>query len=77
MSIPASIKEAMSRDGQARGDHMVLAYGMMAKASAASGDEDERLMADVYNCASRCIANETAMFDRLSAAVVAHFGEAV
>lgn len=66
-ALIARLEAAMSREGKPRGDHMVEAFAMMSKASAASDDEFERLMADVYDTASRCIANETAMFSDLVA----------
>lgn len=72
-ALIARLEAAMSREGKPRGDHMVEAFAMMSKASAASDDEFERPMADVYDTASRCIANETAMFD----AVVAVASEAI
>lgn len=68
-ALIARLEAAVSRDGKPRGDHMVEAFAMMSKASAASTDEFERPMADVYDTASRCIANETAMFEGLAAIV--------
>lgn len=60
------IEAAMSREGKPRGDHMVEGYAMMAKAARAATKKVDRLMSDVYDCASRCIANETAMFEGLA-----------
>lgn len=65
----ARAKAAMSRDGKPRGDHMIEVFAMMAKAAKASGDEEQEALADIYDLASRCIANETAMFDGLVAVV--------
>lgn len=63
----ARLEAAMSRDGKPRGDHMVEAFSMMSKASVSSSDEFEKPMASVYDTASRCIQNETAMFEGLAA----------
>ncbi|QBX37245.1 hypothetical protein E4M02_02470 [Brevundimonas sp. S30B] len=60
---------ALSREGKPRGDHMIEAYAMMAKVAESSGDEDQVALASVFDCASRSIAAETAMFDGLKAAV--------
>lgn len=61
------LEAAMSRDGKPRGDHMIGAYAALAVSALESGDEDQAELASVYDAASRCIANETAMFDALSA----------
>jgi hypothetical protein len=67
--LTARAKAAMSRDGKPRGDHMIEVFAMMAKAAKAPGDEEQEALADIYDLASRCIANETAMFDGLVAVV--------
>lgn len=59
------IAVAMSRDGKPRGDHMIEAYAMTSKAAAASSTRKDQQMEGVYDCASRCIANETAMYQGL------------
>lgn len=59
------VEVAMSRDGKLRGDHMIEAYAMMAKSAAASSTKRDQQMEGVYDCASRCIANETAMYQGL------------
>lgn len=63
------VESAMSREGKPRGDHMIEVFAAMAKAAKASGDEEQEALSDIYDLASRCIANETAMFDGLVAAV--------
>lgn len=65
----ASIEAAISREGKPRGNHMIKVFAAMAKAAKASGDEEQEALADIYDLASLCIANETAMFDGLVAAV--------
>lgn len=61
------LEGAVSREGKPRGDHMIGAYAAFAVSALESGDEDQAELASVYDAASRCIANETAMFDALSA----------
>lgn len=53
---------AVSREGKPRGDHMIEAYSMMANVARTATRKPDREMAEVFDCASRCIANETAMF---------------
>lgn len=63
------IDEAVSREGKPRGDHMIEAYAMMAKAAGATTTKKDQQMEGVFDCASRCIANEKAMFDGLAEVV--------
>lgn len=60
------IDQAVSREGKPRGDHMIEAYAMMAKAADATTTKKDQQMEGVFDCASRCIANEKAMFDGLA-----------
>lgn len=70
----ARVEAAMSREGKPRGDHMIEVFAMMAKAAKASGDEEQEALAEIYDLASRCIANETAMFNDLAAVVRKEIG---
>ena len=65
-SLIQRIEAALSREGKPRGDHMIEAYAMMAKAAAATSTKEDQQMEGVFDCASRCIANEKAMFDGLA-----------
>lgn len=67
VELVARLEAALSRDGKPRGDHMAEVFALMASTLAASDNEKERLLSDVYDLASRCIANETKMFTELSA----------
>ena len=62
MTLAERIKLAASREGKPRGDHMIEAYSIMARAAAA---RNNLRMEGVYDCVSSCIANETAMYQGL------------
>jgi hypothetical protein len=63
------LEAAMARDGKPRGDHMADGYALMARHAAASSSKQQKELGSTFDLASRCIANETAMFDGLCAVV--------
>jgi hypothetical protein len=67
--LRASLVSAMSREGKPRGDHMIEAYRMLAVHARAATDENDRQLGEVYDCAARCIENETRMFEGLCAII--------
>lgn len=64
--LQSRIEAALSRDGKPRGDHMIGAYAAIAVSTLESDDDEHVELAGVYDTASRCIANELAMFDGLA-----------